>query len=395
MTKIYCISLLIIFSVTLVVAQSPVPPGATLELLESGFLQPEGPVWIDGLGILFSDIKADRIYQWSPVDSALTTYLYPSDSSNGLTLDLQGHLILTQMAERRVSRRETNGTITPLASTYNGKKFNSPNDLVVKSDGSIFFTDPDFNIPGGLQNKELTFQGVFRISPYGVVYALDSTTFDKPNGICFSPDETKLYVDESMPTPRTIYRWDVVDDSTISNKQAFYKIPTNGYLDGMKVDPDGNLYCTGPTGIWIVSPAGICLDTILTPENPTNCNWGDTDRKTLYITGQHNLYRIRLASGTNAKDQGYLPSKSFELYANYPNPFNPSTTISYQIPALSHASLKIYDLMGRHVATLVDEVKKAGSYSLEYNAVNLASGIYFYQLKTGSFSQTKKMILSK
>ena len=129
------------------------------------------------------------------MDSSLKVYMHPSDSSNGLTLDLQGRLILTQMLSRRVARQELNGDITPLASTYNGKKFNSPNDVVVKSDGSIFFTDPDFNIPVN-QKKELTFQGIYRISPSGTLSLLDSS-LNKPNGICFSLDEKKLYVDES------------------------------------------------------------------------------------------------------------------------------------------------------------------------------------------------------
>ncbi len=148
----------ILFSFGDLLAQSPVPAGAKLEKLAYGYKQPEGPVWIDSLGLLFSDIRANKIYRWSPTDSLVTPYLEPSDSSNGLTLDLQGRLILTQMAKRRVSRQESNGNITPLASTYNGKKFNSPNDLVVKSDGSIFFTDPDFNTPTG-QIKDMGFKG--------------------------------------------------------------------------------------------------------------------------------------------------------------------------------------------------------------------------------------------
>jgi gluconolactonase len=395
MRKHWC--LLLLFTATAAFSQ-PVPPGAVLEKLRTGFLQPEGPVWIDSLGILFSDIKADKIYRWSPVGDTLTTYLYPSDSSNGLTLDLQGRLILTQMAERRVSRRETNGTITPLASTYKGRKFNSPNDLVVKSDGSIFFTDPDFNTPLG-QTKEMGFKGVFRISPYGGIYALDSTTFDKPNGICFSPNELKLYVNESPL--RRIYVWDVVNDSTIANRQLFYTVPGvnyQDYADGMKVDPDGNLYCTSKGGVWIISPAGICIDTIVMTDGPSNCNWGNADRKTLYITAGTSLYRINLAPAVDVKGQGYLPSKTFELYSNYPNPFNPYTKINYKLPGMGtqyNVFLQVYDVLGRAVETLVDDIKESGSYSVTFNAENLPSGVYFYKLQAGSFSQSKKMILSK
>lgn len=265
-----------------------------LEKLATGFQQPEGPVWKDGVGLLFSDIARSKIYVWSPVDSSTGIYLQPSDSSNGLTLDRQGRLILTQMLKRRVSRLETDGSITSLVSTYGGKKFNCPNDVVVRSDGSIFITDPDFNIPAG-QLSELHFQGIYRLSPSGSLQLLDST-FDKPNGICFSPDEQKLYVNDSHKC--IIYVWDVPNDSTISNKKVFYTIPASGYADGMKTDPQGNIYCTGPTGIWIVSPSGALLERITMSETPSNCNWGDADRKTLYITAGSSLYRIRLvASG--------------------------------------------------------------------------------------------------
>ena len=198
--------------------QSPIPPDAKLEKLAAGLLQPEGPLWKDGVGLLFSDIKRNLIDVWSPVDGSVKPYLQPSDSSNGITFDREGRLVLTQMRLRRVARQELNATITPLASMYNGKKLNSPNDIVVRSDGSIFFTDPDFNIPFG-QARELSFRGVFRITPKGALVLLDST-FDKPNGICFSPDEKKLYVNESARC--LIYVWDVIGDSLIINKKLFY-----------------------------------------------------------------------------------------------------------------------------------------------------------------------------
>ncbi|MEJ2615582.1 MAG: SMP-30/gluconolactonase/LRE family protein [Ignavibacteriaceae bacterium] len=283
-------------------AQSPIPSGAKLEKIATGLLQPEGPVWKDSVGLLFSDIRANVIYLWSQQDSSLKTYLQHSDSSNGLTFDHEGRLVLTQMELRRVARQEKDGTIIPLASTFRGKKFNSPNDLVVKSDGSIFFTDPDFNIPFP-QTSELNFQGIYRIDTSGSIKLLDST-FDKPNGICFSPDEKKLYVNDSHKCQ--IYVWDVVDDSTIANKKLFYQIPATGYADGMKVDSAGNIYCTGPTGVWIISPEGKYLDKIAMSENPSNCNWGEADGKTLYITAGKSLYRIRLAAATAVKEHGLL-----------------------------------------------------------------------------------------
>lgn len=380
--------LLIILISTFSFAQSPIPPGAKLEKIAGRFLQPEGPIWKDGLGLLFSDIKANSIYLWSQADS-IQIYLHPSDSSNGLTFDLQGRLILTQMELRRVARQEFDGSITPLASTFRGKKFNSPNDLVVKSDSSIFFTDPDFNIPPP-GNRELAIKGVYRISISGSIKLLDST-FDKPNGICFSPDEKKLYVNES-PKCR-IYVWDVVNDSTITNKQLFYQIPATGYADGMKVDPAGNVYCTGPTGVWIISPEGKYLDKIAMPENPSNCNWGDADQKTLYITAGQSLYRIRLAETTSKKDQRYLQRECFKLYANYPNPFNPTTTIAFNLSANQNVELRIYDILGNKSETILNRYFTAGRHEVVFNAEGLPSGIYFYQLKAGNLVQSKKMLL--
>ena len=381
-------------------AQSPVPADASLEKLVTGFKQPEGPVWIDGVGLLFSDIVANKIYRWSPFDSSLFVYMDPSDSSNGLTIDLQGRLILTQMSKRRVARRESDGTITPLTSTYNGKKYNSPNDLVVKSDGSVYFTDPDFNTPAG-QDREIGFKGVFRISTDNTIKVLDSTTFDKPNGICFSPDESKLYVNES-PLGK-IYVWNVLNDSTITDKKLLYSIPLVGYADGMKVDTDGNIYCTGPSGIWVISPEGVCLDTILMPVNPSNCAWGDADRKTLYITagGPWNnpsnvgIYRIRLGGVSDVKKQGFQPVKNFELYNNYPNPFNPATTIEYQLKKNGFVTIKIFNTLGSEIATLINEFQLLGLHKHEWNAARMPSGIYFCRMCSGEFVQTKKIILLK
>jgi gluconolactonase len=299
------------------------------------------------------------------------------------------------MAKRRVSRQESDGNITVLTSTYNGKKYNSPNDLVVKSDGSIFFTDPDFNTPKG-QTKELTFKGIFRISPFGQVYALDSTTFDKPNGICFSPDETKLYVNESPK--RIIYVWDVVNDSTISNKRTLYTIPGTDYMnyaDGMKVDTDGNIYCTGPGGVWIISPSGVNLGKISMTETPSNCAWGDADKRTLYITAGSSLYRIRLSATNINKNQGQNIPNNFHLFQNYPNPFNPNTVISCQFSVLSNVNLKVYDVLGREVATLLNQQQPAGSFKIEFNGKHLTSGLYICRLQADQFSESIKMLLTK
>ncbi|MGE5846407.1 MAG: SMP-30/gluconolactonase/LRE family protein [Ignavibacteria bacterium] len=374
-------------------AQSPVPDDAVLEKIAGGFQFVEGPVWNDTLGLLFSDMNGNKIYRWTEEDSAVI-YLSPSANSNGLAYDLSGKLIIAQTGLRRMALRDSSGTIISIADTFNGKKLNSPNDIAVKSDGSIFFTDPDFNIPQG-QQRQLSFKGIFRISPEGTLTVLD-TTFDKPNGICFSPDESKLYVNES-PNGK-IYVWDVENDLTITNKQLFYTIPLGGYADGMKVDTAGNLYCTGPTGVWVISPAGVYLDKIAMPQgaaNPSNCNWGDNDRNTLYITAGTSVYRIRLAETVGVKDRGALPEQ-MELYQNYPNPFNPSTNFGFRISNFGLVSLKIYDVLGNEITTVVEGEFTPGEYVFPFSAdVLLSSGTYFYQLHSGEFIQTKKLIFMK
>lgn len=369
---------ILFLSIASVHAQSIIPPGAQVETIVTGLKQPEGPVWIDSLGLLFSDIMANKIYLWSPTTQQTTVFLSPSDSSNGLTLDNNGNLFMTQMLKRRVVRRTTDGTIIPLAETFRGKKFNSPNDVVVKSDGSIFFTDPDFNVPTG-QVKELPFKGIYRISPSGNIQLLDSL-FDKPNGICFSPDEKYLYVNESAQ--RKIYVWDVVNDSLLTNKRLFYTITTNGYADGMKTDSAGNLYCAGPTGVWIISPEGTYLAKIATSLNPSNCTWGDADRKTLYITagyGQGAVYRIRLTTPSGIKQEFSRP-QGIELFQNYPNPCNPSTNIRYCLPERGTVSLDIYDTAGRKITSLLQCEQEAGVYEVRFDSRSYANGVYYYCL---------------
>ncbi len=394
-----CLILMIVASTAF--AQSPVPVGAKLERVATGFLQPEGPVWYDGSGLksadvntlLFSDIAGNTIYQYSPSTDKTTPFLSPSDSSNGMTFDRQGRLVFCQMGYRRVVRIDSDGVITPLTSTYQGKRFNSPNDVVVKSDGAIFFTDPPFNVPAG-QSRELSFAGIYRISPYGSVQLLDST-LKYPNGICFSPDESKLYVNDSQV--RIIYSWDVVDDSLLENRQILASMKPSGYADGMKVDSAGNLFSAGPLGIWVFDSKGDLLDTILVPETSTsNCNWGDADRKTLYITAGKSLYRIRLANTSDVKGEGdNIHNPSFRLSPNFPNPFNPSTAISYRLLAVSYVTLRVFDLLGREVRTLVSGVERPGTYETRFDGDNLSSGIYFYRLSAGSLTQTRAMVLLK
>jgi gluconolactonase len=391
LTSLSCVVLAV--GISYAAAQSPVPEGVAVERIATGFQFVEGPLWKDGVGLLFSDIPGNAVYRWTP-DSGARVYLKPSFNSNGLTLDLQGRLLLAETGTRRIARLEDDGSQIPLASTYDGKKLNSPNDLVVKSDGAIFFTDPPFNIPAGEQ-AELAFAGIYRISPSGDLQLLDST-LNLPNGICFSPDESKLYVNNS--SERIIYVWDVVNDSTIANKRPFASINPTGYADGMKVDAMGNVFCSGPLGVWVFAPNGTVLDTILVPGQTTNCNWGDADRKTLYITSGNSVYRIRLTT-TDVRKHGSVIPETFELYSNYPNPFNPTTTIRYTVPVRSKITLEVYNALGQKVAALKGGELEPGSYNTVWHA-DAATGIYFCRITASSLDspswedvRTGKMLL--
>ncbi len=385
-------SVLIILFQSSVISQVILDPDAVVEEIVSGIQQPEGPVWREGLGLLFSDIQGNKIYKWTS-EKGKEIYLDPSYNTNGLAYDLEGRLVAGQMGLRRVVRFEEDGSPTALADSYNGKKLNSPNDLAIKSDGSIFFTDPDFNIPQG-ESKELSFNGIYRISPSGALQLLTSS-LALPNGICFSPDESKLYVNDSQV--HKIYVWDVVDDSTITNQKLFYTIPVMfGYADGMKIDEDGNIYCTCSSYVWVISPEGELIGKIALPSNvsASNCAWGDDDNRTLFITAGSSVYRVRpLVTSINREGSNF--PESFELFQNYPNPFNPTTKITYSIPVTSNVVIKVYDMSGREVVTVEDCQKNAGTHTLLFDAEKLASGVYYYNLTANEFSSTKKFVILK
>jgi len=385
-------SILVLLIQSSAISQVILDPDAVVEEIVSGIQQPEGPVWREGLGLLFSDIKGNKIYKWTS-EKGKEVYLDPSYNTNGLAYDLEGRLVAGQMGLRRVVRFEKDGSQTSLADSYDGKKLNSPNDLVIKSDGAIFFTDPDFNIPLG-ESKELSFNGVYRISPSGVLQLLTSS-LTLPNGICFSPDESKLYVNDSQV--HKIYVWDVVDDSTITNKKLLYTIPVPfGYADGMKIDVDGNIYCTCSSYVWVISPEGELIGKIDLPTSvsASNCAWGDDDNRTLFITAGNSVYRVRPFVTSINKEDSSLPN-SFGLSQNYPNPFNPTTKITYSIPITSNVMITVYDVSGKEVVTIENCQKKAGTYTLLFNAEKLASGVYYYNLTANEFSSTKKFVILK
>jgi gluconolactonase len=284
-----------------------VAPDAKIEKLAGGFQFTEGPVWVrDGGYLLFSDPNNNLIYRWSE-DEGVSIYRthsgysgmdigeYGQPGSNGLTLDAQGRVTINEHGNRRVTRLEKNGQLTVLADRYDGKRLNSPNDLVYRSDGALYFTDPPFGLPKFFDDprKELSFSGVYCL--INAELKLVSTDLTGPNGLAFSPDEKYLYVDDWDDKNKVILRYDVQPNGSLTNKTVFLDAtnePGEDAWDGLKVDRQGNVYASGPGGLWIISPEGKHLGTIIGPEHPHNLAWGGEDHKTLYLAAQTGIYRL-------------------------------------------------------------------------------------------------------
>ena len=287
-----------------------VPANAKLFKLAEGFEFTEGPIWLrDKNALLFSDPNHNTIYQYSE-DGQLTVFRersgydaadiaeYLQPGSNGLTLDRQGRLTIDEQGRHRVSRLERDGTLTVLANSYEGKRLNSPNDLVYRSDGTLYFTDPPFGLPKFFDDprKELPFSGVFSWKD-GQLH-LVSRELKGPNGIVFSPDEKYLYVDNWDPAAKTVTRYPVRSDGTLGRGEIFIdltaQIPGEEALDGMKMDVQGHLYVSAPGGVWIFDAQGRHLGTITAPHPVHNFAWGGRDGRTLYLCARTALYRIDL-----------------------------------------------------------------------------------------------------
>ena len=296
-----------------------VPYDSKVEKVAGNFGFLEGPVWVRKGGyLLFSDIPANVIYKFNPADGKVSIALPYSgfsgtDSSNvgmqmsngsalvillgsnGITLDPQGRTVYCAHGDHQVVRIEPDGRRTVLASQFEGKRLNSPNDLVFKSDGALYFSDPPAGLRDGDKDskKELPFNGLFLFKDGKLQPVIKEMAL--PNGLAFTPDEKFLYVNDSVK--KTIMRYEVQPDDTLANGQLFIDMNADkgpGVPDGMKVDQKGNVYCTGPGGVWIMSSEGRHLGTILTTELPANLAFGDSDNKTLYLAARTGLYRIRL-----------------------------------------------------------------------------------------------------
>jgi gluconolactonase len=285
-----------------------VPQGLTIEKLAGGFIFTEGPVWVPDGYLLFSDPNANTIYRWTP-DGQVSVFRtksgyagvdvaeYGQPGSNGITLDPDGRVTINEHGNRRVVRIEKTGVVTVLADRYHGKRLNSPNDLVYRSDGTLFFTDPPFGLPKAFDDarKELPFSGVYSLQDGRLTLAANDLT--GPNGLAFSPDERYLYVANWDEKKKVVMRYRAHPDGTLTDGEVFFDMtsaPGEDALDGIKVDVQGNLYVSGPGGLWILSKEGKHLGTIVGPEHPHNLAWGDADGRTLYLTAQTGVYRVRL-----------------------------------------------------------------------------------------------------
>jgi gluconolactonase len=306
-----------------------VPRDAVLEKLAEGFKWSEGPIWIGQPGdtahargaigghLLFSDIPNNTVMKWQDGEG-ISVFLKPSGytgttsrggevGSNGLTLDAAKRLVLCQHGDRRIVRRETDGRWTTLVDRYEGKRLSSPNDLVFKSNGDLYFTDPPYGLPQGADDptRELDFCGVFRLSAADGKVTLLIKEMTRPNGIAFSPDEKILYVSQSDPQKAVWMAFPVKEDGTLGPGRVFFDATRwtktlKGLPDGMKIDKDGNLFATGPGGVNVFSPDGTLLGRINPDEITANCAFGE-DGSVLYITAHQYLCRIK----TSTRGEGF------------------------------------------------------------------------------------------
>jgi gluconolactonase len=284
-----------------------VAPDTVIEQIAGGFIFTEGPLWRPDGVLWFSDIVGNVVRQWSP-DGAVVEVLRPGgydgdslpaggfNGPNGSTAGRDGSVVLCQHGNRRVARIDRNRAVSTIVDRFDGKRLNSPNDVVFRSDGRMYFSDPPYGLPRQDQdpNKDLPWNGVFMLA--GDELQPIETTHTRPNGLAFSPDEKIFYLANSDGDHRYWMRYDVRPDGSLENGETFADVSTHpdaGLPDGMKLDRLGHVYATGPGGIWVFTPGGRHLGTITLPEQPANCAWGDADWRTLYVTAETGVYRFR------------------------------------------------------------------------------------------------------
>ena len=273
-----------------------VAPDAACEKIAGGFLFTEGPLWDPRANcLLFSDIPGNEIRCWNA--SAVSSFRKPSRMSNGLAWDREGRLLACEHATSRVTRTESDGRITVIASHHAGKELNSPNDIVVRSDGGIYFTDPSYGrmeYYGVKRPEQLGFRGVYRADAGGGAPLLLADDFAQPNGLCFSADERQLFVNDTERGHIRVF--DMGEDGSVSGSKVWAQLGGDGpgAPDGMKIDSAGNLFCTGPGGIQVFDQSAACLGAIAVPEGAANFCWGGKELRDLFITATSSVYRIRV-----------------------------------------------------------------------------------------------------
>ncbi len=282
-----------------------VDENAEVEQIATGFSFTEGPIWMADGSLHFSDMPGDKRRRWHPTQG-VTVLRDPSNKCNGMTRDDHGNLIVCEHVTSSLVRESPDGTRETLASHWGERELNSPNDVIVAADGSIIFTDPTYGrMPGfGLEREqELDFQGVYRLPADGGDLQLLIDDFAQPNGLCFTPDESQLYINDTVHAHIRVF--DVGPDHALSNGRVFAEgigtgdLASGELVDGMKLDERGNVYVTGPKGVWIFAPDGEHLGVIEVPENVGNVNWGGDDWSTLYIPASTSVYRVQMKVAGN------------------------------------------------------------------------------------------------
>jgi gluconolactonase len=266
---------------------------AEAERQATGFGFTEGPIWHPDGFYFFVDIRASRLYRLTP-GGAPEVVRENTGEGNGTTFDLQGRLLMCEGGNRRVTRMDADGRVEPLVERFEGKRFNRPNDIVCRSDGSVYFTDPGLRVP--LQERELPYAGVYRVTPDGSITLIADCEY--PNGLAFSPDERTLYVANTRWVPY-IHALELTADGSLARRRIFADMSsdeTDGVPDGMKVDVEGRVYCTGPGGTWLFAPDGTRLGIIRTPEIPANLAFGGADLRTLFFTARTSVYTLRVTT---------------------------------------------------------------------------------------------------
>ena len=271
--------------------------GVEIEEVGSGFKFTEGPIWNHvEKHLVFSDIPGNIMRCWRP-DGSVETWRQPSNMANGNAYDKEGRVVTCEHATSRVTRTERDGSVTTLAAHYGEKELNSPNDIVVKRDGAVYFTDPGFGrmeYYGLPRPQALDFQGVYRLEPDSGELTLLVDDFDQPNGLCFSLDESQLFINDTMRAHIRVF--DVNGEGVLENGRVWAEVTggRDGAPDGMKIDSQGNLFVTGPGGIHVFDPDAACLGVIKMPQGCANFCWGDDDLKSLFVTASTSLYRVRV-----------------------------------------------------------------------------------------------------